>query len=79
MKKIAMVLCATMALQGCATYRNPYTGESTSYLTEQGQQVLLVLGTALIIGAAAVAASRSQPYSNQPQQVCNQYGCRYVY
>jgi hypothetical protein len=79
MKKIAMVLCATMAIQGCATYRNPYTGESTSYLTEQGQQALLVLGTALIIGAAAVAASRSQPYNYQPQQVCNQYGCRYVY
>ncbi len=79
MKKIAMVLCATMALHGCATYRNPYTGESTSYLTEQGQQALIVLGTALIIGAAAVAVSRSQPYTYQPQQVCNQYGCRYVY
>jgi hypothetical protein len=79
MKKIAMVLCATVALQGCATYRNPYTGESTSYLTEQGQQALIVLGTALIIGAAAVAVSRSQPYTYQPQQICNQYGCRYVY
>ena len=79
MKKIAMVLCAAMALQGCATYRNPYTGESTSYLTEQGQQALIVLGTALILCAAAVAVSRSQPYTYQPQQICNQYGCRYVY
>ena len=79
MKKIAMVLCAAMALQGCATYRNPYTGESTSYLTEQGQQALIVLGTALILGAAAVAVSRSQPYTYQPQQICNQYGSRYIY
>jgi predicted MFS family arabinose efflux permease len=79
MRKMAIVLCASMALQGCATYRNPYTGEQTTYLTEQGQQALLVLGTALIIGAAAVAVSRSQPYGYQPQQICNQYGCRYVY
>jgi PBP1b-binding outer membrane lipoprotein LpoB len=79
MKKIAMVLCAAMALQGCATYRNPYTGESTSYLTEQGQQALIVLGTALILGAAAVAVSRSPPYTYPPQQICNPYGCRYIY
>jgi hypothetical protein len=79
MRRIAIVLCASMALQGCATYRNPYTGEQTTYMTEQGQQVLMVLGTALILGAAAVAASRSNPYGYQPQQICNQFGCRYVY
>lgn len=78
MRKIAIVLCASMALQGCATYRNPHTGEQTTYMTEQGQQVLMVLGTALILGAAAVA-SRSNPYGYQPQQICNQFGCRYVY